>query len=239
MCIYHLLNLVSTSQNDPSRIQQRRTAYARTKESFEVEKVELMKYLDSCSKIECIHANQWALYVVPEILFGRLSPQLSESFNAYMLHHGMRQCSPFKNLAFISTKFGDNFNRKLIEANELYQRGVLVTKSFTNEINMRRSQFPAMNVSDNDTSVTLGNIVGRVWFRSKRNDLSFDMKIKRQAEVSELHKFSCTYTATLDIPCTHLIAFQHRLSLNSRIPNIPQIETPVHSHRSVAQFKFL
>lgn len=95
-CIHHLLNLVSRSESDTGRIQLRRTAYAMTKEKFDMEKESLKDFPSAYMKIEHIQDERWALYAVPEMVCGRLSAQVGECFNSFMLGHGIRHCSTLK-----------------------------------------------------------------------------------------------------------------------------------------------
>lgn len=78
-------------------IQLRRILYSQTEQEIEDGK-KLRAFPDDLMKIQHLDDEQWPFYAVPDILFGRLSEQLSEYYNEFILGHGMRHYSTLEML---------------------------------------------------------------------------------------------------------------------------------------------
>lgn len=102
-----------------------------------------------------------AFYAVPKIVFGKLSAQLAECFNSFMLSNGIRNCAPLKILELLSTKLIERCNEKFMKAVSRLERVMVATKSGEDGINVRTSDVPGMNMFYADVNVTAHNIIGR------------------------------------------------------------------------------
>lgn len=125
------------------------------------------------------------------------------------------------------------WNRKLIVSINGISDGKVATDPARKKIEGRVVDFTGIHVANNDTSMTIENLVGRVPHKFEGKEFSFETPVQRQAGANGLHKFTGTCTSILDDPCAHVIAILQRLSMGRRTHKIITNEKFVHPHRSL------
>lgn len=233
-CHYHLSRNISTNENDPGVIQFKRTAYAVSKEEFDIEMVRLKQFPKAYSVIEHLIPEQWAYHAVPSNVHGRLSSQVSEVLNSILNGYGVRLCSPLKMIEKLSRWSHEKSLLNMDRSKQILDDGEYCTPSSKLYLESITKRQPGSILNDEHVVVTDSRISATVSFPSSSEPIKFNVLMKLDSD-NDIWDYSCTCSSRKDSACIHVIGLLQRLEVQSQF-KVPDLFTLVHNDKTAMRF---